>query len=49
MGVSGPIANPPHIGDVFRDADVHNLDEWRATRRVAVVRDDDDDGEEPRR
>jgi hypothetical protein len=30
-----------------KDADVHNLDEWRAARRAAVVRDDDDnDGED---
>jgi hypothetical protein len=31
------------VGDVFKPADVHNLDEWRAARRAAVVRDDDRD------
>jgi hypothetical protein len=36
-------------GDVFKDADVHSLDERRGARRVAVVSDDDDAGEEPRR
>jgi hypothetical protein len=37
------------VGDVFKDADVHSLDELRAARRAAGVRDDDDEGEEPRR
>jgi hypothetical protein len=37
------------VGDVFKDADVHSIDEWRAARQAAVVRDDDDEGEEPRR
>jgi hypothetical protein len=35
--------------DVFKDADVHSLDEGRTARRATVVRDDDDEGEEPRR
>jgi hypothetical protein len=33
-------------GDVFKDADVHSVDELRAARRAAVVRDDDDEGED---
>ena len=33
-------------GDVFKDADVHSLDEWRAAHRAAVG---DDEGEELRR
>ena len=37
------------VGDLFMDATVHNLDERRGARRAAVVRDDSDDGEEPRR
>jgi hypothetical protein len=32
------------VGDLFNDADVHSLDEWRAARRATVVRDDDDAG-----
>ena len=32
------------VGDLFRPADVHSIDEARAARRAAVVRDDDDDG-----
>jgi hypothetical protein len=31
------------VGDLFKDANVHSLDEWRAALRAAVVRDDDDD------
>ena len=34
------------VGDVFKDADVHNIEELRAARRVAVVRNDKDEGEE---
>jgi hypothetical protein len=34
------------VGDVFRDADVHNLDELRAARQAAVVRDNDEEGED---
>jgi hypothetical protein len=34
------------VGDVFKDADVHSIDELRAARRAAVVRDDDDEGED---
>ena len=30
------------VGDVFRDADVVSIDELRAAREAAVVRDDDD-------
>ena len=38
------------VGDVFRDADVVSIDELRAAREAALVRDDDDDdeGEDPR-
>jgi hypothetical protein len=37
------------VGDVFKDADVVNIDELRAAR-AALLRDDyDDEGEEPRR
>jgi hypothetical protein len=25
------------VGDVFKDADVHSLDKWRAARRAAVI------------
>ena len=32
------------VGDVFRDADVFSIDELRAARRAAVVRDDGDGG-----
>ena len=31
------------VGDVFKDADVVSIDELRAAREAAVVRDDDDD------
>ena len=31
------------VGDVFRDADVVSIDELRAAREAALVRDDDDD------
>jgi hypothetical protein len=34
---------------VFKDADVHTLNELRAARQAGVVRDDDDQEEEPRR
>ena len=30
------------VGDVFKDADVHSLDELRAAREAAVVREDAD-------
>jgi hypothetical protein len=30
------------VGDVFKPADVHSLDELRAARRAAVVRDEKD-------
>lgn len=30
------------VGDLFKPADVHNLDQLRAARRAAVVRGDDD-------
>ena len=36
------------VGDVFKDADVVGIDELRAARQAAVVRDNDDEGEEPR-
>ena len=36
------------VGDVFRDADVVSIDELRAAREAARVRDDDDEGEDPR-
>ena len=29
------------VGDVFKDADIYSLDEWRAARWVAVFGDDD--------
>ncbi len=29
------------VGDLFSDADVHSLDEWRAVRQAEVARDDD--------
>ncbi len=36
------------VGDVFRDADVVSIDELRAAREAALVRDnDDDEGKEP--
>ena len=31
------------VGDVFKDADVVSIDELRAAREAALVRDDDDD------
>ncbi len=34
------------VGDVFKDADVVSIDELRAARRAAVVRDDDNGEEE---
>jgi hypothetical protein len=38
------------VGDVFKDADVINIDELRTAREAAVVRDNDaDEEEEPRR
>ena len=37
------------VGDVFKDADIQNFDEWRAARGATAVHDDDDEGEEPRR
>ena len=30
------------VGDLFKPADVHSIDEARAARETAVVRDDDD-------
>jgi hypothetical protein len=30
-----------------KDADVHSIDELRAARQAAVVRDGDDEGEKP--
>jgi len=30
------------VGEVFKPADVHSLDELRAARRAAVVRDEED-------
>ena len=37
------------VGDVFKDADVVSIDELRAARAAALLRDDDDnEGEEPR-
>ena len=36
-------------GDVFKDTDVVSISELRAAREAAVVRDDDEEGEEPRR
>lgn len=29
------------VGDVFKDADIHNLDEWRVARWSAVFGDDE--------
>jgi hypothetical protein len=29
------------VGDVFKDADIYSLDEWRAARWAAVFGDDD--------
>ena len=34
------------IGDMFKDADVHNIEEFRAARRGAAVRNDKDKGED---
>jgi len=34
------------VGDVFRDADVVSIDELRAAREAALVRDNDDGKEE---
>ncbi len=34
------------VGDVFKDADVVGIDELRAAREAALVRDDDDGKEE---
>jgi hypothetical protein len=34
------------VGDLFKDADVHNIGELRAARRGAVVRNDKDKGED---
>jgi hypothetical protein len=34
------------VGDVFKDADVVGIDELRAARKAALVRDDDDGKEE---
>jgi hypothetical protein len=34
------------VGDVFKDADVHNIEELRTARRAAVVRNDNDEGED---
>ena len=36
------------VGDVFKDADVVSIDELRAAREAALVRDDDDGKEEDR-
>lgn len=33
------------VGDLFKPADVYSLDELRAAREAAMVRDDDDDEE----
>ena len=30
------------VGDVFKDADVVSIDELRAAREAALIRDDDD-------
>ncbi len=35
------------VGDLFRPADVHSIDEARAARQAAAVRNDDDEGKEP--
>jgi hypothetical protein len=38
------------VGDVFKDADVVSIDELRAAREAALLRDDyDDEGEETHR
>jgi hypothetical protein len=37
------------VGDLFKLADVHSIDELRAARRAAVVRDHDDNEAEPPR
>jgi hypothetical protein len=34
------------VGDVFKDADVHSIDDLRAARQAAVVRDEDNGGED---
>ncbi len=34
------------VGDVFKDADVHSIEELRGARRGAVVRNDNDEGED---
>ena len=34
------------VRDVFKDADVHNIEELRAARRGAVVRNDNDEAED---
>ena len=34
------------VGDMFKDAGVHDIEELRAARRGAVVRDDKDGGED---
>jgi hypothetical protein len=34
------------VGDLFKDADVHNIEELRAARRGAVVRSDKDERED---
>ena len=31
------------VGDLFKNADVHSLDEFRIARRARVLRDDDDE------
>jgi hypothetical protein len=36
------------VGDVFRDADVVSIDELRAAREAALLRDNDDGGKESR-
>ena len=30
------------VGDLFKDADVHILDDWRAARRTGVAREEED-------
>jgi hypothetical protein len=34
------------VGDMFKDADVHNIEELRAARRGAVVSNDKDEAED---
>ena len=34
------------VGDLFKDADIHNIEELRAARRGAVVHNDKDEGED---